>query len=222
MLAPRHEVLAPDLLGFGAAPRPRSAAALAPPAQAEWIERRLDERDVAGAVLVGHDYGGPVALTLAARRPDLVSRLVLTATNAFPDTPIPMPIRAVTWPLAGAVLEHALFSRPSLAAMTRGVVPTGDAGERRSTRLIFASALRRLEEWYEPVEHALRTVAVPVLVCWGDRDPFFTLAQGERTAAAARQGTLRVYAGCGHFVPVERPDELARDIAAHATVEAAA
>jgi pimeloyl-ACP methyl ester carboxylesterase len=123
----------------------------------------------------------------------------------------------VTLPVLGRIFEHALFSGVSLALLTRRGVPLGDRGERRSTRLIFASSLRLLRERYEPVERALRALDVPVLVCWGDRDPFFTVAQGERTAAAARYGRLRLYTGCGHFVPVERPDALAADIASFAT-----
>jgi pimeloyl-ACP methyl ester carboxylesterase len=48
-------------------------------------------------------------------------------------------------------------------------------------------------------------------VLWGDRDPFFPVAVGERTARAL--GTvLRVLPGCGHFVPEERPDEVAASL----------
>ena len=211
-LAPRHAVHAPDLVGFGTRASAAAPDQLAPPAQAAALAAELDSERVSGAVVVGHDYGGPVALTLAAQRPDLVSALVLTATNAFPDTPIPLPIRAVTWPVIGAVAERLLFSGPSLALMVRGGVDIGGSAERRSTRVIFASSLRLLRERYEPVEAALRAVDIPVLVCWGDRDPFFPLAHGERTAEAARHGRIRVYEGCGHFVPAERPDDLAADI----------
>ena len=55
-----------------------------------------------------------------------------------------------------------------------------------------------------------------MLVGWGDRDPFFPLEQGERTAAAAN-ARLHVFRGAGHFLPHERPAEVAREIAAFAT-----
>ena len=55
-----------------------------------------------------------------------------------------------------------------------------------------------------------------MLVGWGDRDPFFPLEQGERTAAAAN-ARLHVFHGAGHFLPHERPAEVARQVAAFAT-----
>lgn len=93
-----------------------------------------------------------------------------------------------------------------------GRVYLGDHGQRRTIATIFSGALTRLAELYDPVAAALQDIKIPVLVGWGDRDPFFPLAQGERTAAAAG-APLRVFPGAGHFLPHERPVEVAREIA---------
>jgi pimeloyl-ACP methyl ester carboxylesterase len=45
----------------------------------------------------------------------------------------------------------------------------------------------------------------------GDRDPFFSVEQGERTAAAAR-ASFSLYPDAGHFLPQERPTEVAADL----------
>lgn len=221
-LARDHRLLVADLLGFGASPRPGGAEGLWAGKQAEALETALDAAKIKDACVVGHDFGGPVALALSHRRPDLLRSLALLAANAFPDTPIPLPIRAVTWPLIGRIAGAALFSGPSLALMLRQGSSTpldtaiylGDDAQRRATGTIFSHALRNLAELYAPVEQALREIDVPVLVGWGDEDPFFPVAQGERTAAATRRGRLVVYPGAGHFLPSERPDELAGDIRA--------
>lgn len=88
----------------------------------------------------------------------------------------------------------------------------GDRRQRRAIATIFAHALRELESRYAAAEAALGELEVPVLVAWGDRDPFFPLSQAERTAAAASAGRLAVYEGAGHFLPGERPGELAADL----------
>jgi pimeloyl-ACP methyl ester carboxylesterase len=222
------DVVVPDLIGFGDSERPPKPTIdnVGPDAQATRIAELLDELAVPRANLVGHDFGAPVAVLLAAKRPDLVAGLTLLAGNTFPDTPVPFPLSLTTVPVTGGVFSRLLFSAPSLRLMLRKGTGAGTAppnahvylGDRRQCRTIatiFSGALTRLAELYDPVAAALEDIEVPVLVGWGDRDPFFRLEQGERTAAAV--GTpLRVFPGAGHFLPHERPAEVAGEIAAFA------
>lgn len=72
----RAEMLAPDLFAKGAGSQPDLAAAAQP-----WIAA-IDRHD--GPVhLVGHSYGGAMALLIAARRPDRIASLSLYEPTAF-------------------------------------------------------------------------------------------------------------------------------------------
>lgn len=76
-LADAYRVLAPDLIGHG-------ESSWEPP----WsIEAQLDALEHAAgdapAAWLGHSYGGRLAYELAARRPDLVERLVLLDPAIF-------------------------------------------------------------------------------------------------------------------------------------------
>lgn len=218
------DIIVPDLLGFGESATPSSLSidSLGPRAQQRALEALLDEVAVPRPVLVGHDYGGPICALLAAHRPDLASGLFVLAANTFPDTPIPFPLSLVTVPVVGPLASRVLFSRSSLRLMLRqGVGPGSEAPDAAvylghgtqsaAIATIFGGALTQLKEMYTPVENALRDVQVPVVVGWGEQDPFFSLAQGERTAAAAG-GRLRTFETAGHFLPHERPAEVAREI----------
>jgi pimeloyl-ACP methyl ester carboxylesterase len=88
----------------------------------------------------------------------------------------------------------------------------GVPGQRRAIGTIFATSLRELGERYARLPDVLARVRCPTLVAWGDCDPFLPLEQARRTAAAVPGARLAVYEGCGHFVPEERPDELAADV----------
>lgn len=219
-LAVDHRVIAPDLLGFGGSSKPRRAADLWVNQQATAVAEVLRQLGVTRVAVVGHDFGGPVAVALVARHPDLVSHLVLSATNVFPDTPIPMPVRAVTWPVVGRMVERLLFSRRGLASVLTSAVgrpvvvldPTtylGGDQQVRATRVIFAWSLRNLAALYESMPSVLDSVRVPSLVIWGTRDPFFPVAVADRTAAAIPGGRLAILEDAGHFLPEERPDEFA-------------
>ena len=218
------DVIVPDLLGFGASNRPQTLDDLHAPAQAAALDNLLDELGIDNTIVIGHDFGGPIALTLASNRPDSISALGLLSTNAFTDTPIPFPLSLATAPVIGPLARRALFSGPSLRMMLRQGVGRdstpldphthlGDRDQQRAIATIFAGSLTRLAELYGPVEAALGRIDAPAFVGWGDQDPFFDLTQGERTAATLGV-QLRVYDGAGHFLPHERPHDVAADILA--------
>jgi len=56
-------------------------------------------------------------------------------------------------------------------------------------------------------------VATPALVVWGGDDRIVPLECGERYAKSLPHARLHVVEGAGHFVDMEKPDELARLVA---------
>ena len=230
-LEPKHRVLAPDLLGFGEQPLPPSRDALLAPGQARHLLELLDREEIKEVTVVAHDFGGPVAAHLLDIAPSRVSALALFATNAFPDTPIPFPLPLVKAPLLGPLAARLMFSRRSLAMMVRRGVGKpaisldlsrylGGNHQRTVIASIFETSLRRLGGLYVPVEHAFATAGMPALVGWGDRDPFFPVAIGRRTAELLPDARFRLYEGAGHFLPDERPNELSADVLALAALVA--
>jgi len=166
------DVIVPDLLGFGASARPMSLDELHVAAQAEALDRLLDELGVTSVTVVGHDFGGPVAVALSARRPEVVAALGLAATNVFTDTPIPFPLSTVNWPAVGSLSRRALFAPMALRMMLRQGVGAGcgpidpaahlgDRAQQQAISTIFAGSLTHLEALYGPVEAHLHTWRSP-------------------------------------------------------------
>lgn len=129
------DVIVPDLLGFGASDRPPGLAGLHARGQAAAVDDLLDELGIGPVTVIGHDFGGPVALSLVARRPGAVAAMGLLATNTFRDTPIPFPLSAVNWPLLGPIARRALFSPVSLRMMLRHGVGHGATPPDAATHL---------------------------------------------------------------------------------------
>jgi pimeloyl-ACP methyl ester carboxylesterase len=115
-LAARHRVLAVDHRGHG-----RGMRALADFTLADCADDAagvLRELGVERALVAGYSMGGPIALLLARRHPDLVRGLVLCATSSNWRSPR---MRAVWWSMAGlrlalGVAPYALWRRGLRAA----------------------------------------------------------------------------------------------------------
>lgn len=224
LLAPRAYVVAPDLAGFGessSAPAHFHAAE-----QAEIVIALIRALGRGPVHLVGFDFGGPVAVLVYARAPELVATLTLAATNVLTDTKIPLPLQLVRLPMVGNLAARLLFGRLGLTMMWFAAVARRDrfrlADYRavlrfpqgvRSTRHVFQASLRDLPGLYGPVRAVLSGITVPCTLVWGDRDPFFPLAVGERTAAHIPGTRLVQLKGCGHFLPAEDPIAFARVLA---------
>lgn len=208
-LMDRHRVLVPALLGFGAEDSPSGLDARA---QARSLGRSLQEAGIARATIVGHDFGGPIALSLYELQPDVFQGLGLLATNAFPDTPIPFPLSMVNWPLIGDAMARGLFSGPALRMMLK-VYGGSELGNARAVRAIFKDSLQNLPERYGHFPAILRTIAVPSLVVWGDKDPFFPIENGRRIADELENAEFEVIDNTGHFLPEQAPLEVASAIA---------
>jgi pimeloyl-ACP methyl ester carboxylesterase len=224
LLSDHYRVVLPDLAGFGDSDPPDGDYYME--AQATHVKQLLDRLGIEEFYLGGHDFGGPVALTLIRLYPELkVKGLVLSATNVFTNTHIPAPLRTARIPVLGTLLFKLLAgNRTGLRMMY--LVATSDKNEAPWTRFkqhltpsavdltrrIFQRSLANLKNNYQMVEDSLADLTIPTLVLWGTRDPFFGLPVGDRTHQAIRGSVLKVYERTGHFVPEEKPNLVARDI----------
>lgn len=215
-------VIVPDLLGFGDSPD--APAHYHANEHAEVMVQFLTKLGIGELHLVGFDFGGPTAIRVAAKLGKRVRSLTVAATNLFPDTPIPPPLRLAKVPVLGWLFFRLAFGRLGLAMMWLGAARDRSAFPftkyqvalkghgPRTTRRIFLRSMRDLPGLYGEIERLGSSLGLPSLVLWGDRDPFFASAVGERTAKSLG-AELRVLSGCGHFVPEERPSETADAIA---------
>lgn len=197
-------VVAPDLPGFGATPPPKE-----PWGSREYAEslRVLFEADaapgsvLAPAVVVGHSFGGRVAVALAAEHPELVGALVLSGVPLLPRADR----KAKT--AAGYRLVRALH-RARLVGddrLERARQRYGSADYRRAQGVMRDVLVTLLAEHYE---EPLARLRCPVELVWADDDteaPFeVALGVEERVpqAVVTRCGPV------GHLTPLSAPSVL--------------
>jgi 2-hydroxymuconate-semialdehyde hydrolase len=225
-LAADFDVIAPDLLGYGESAKPADRD-VSMAAQAVLVPKLLDALGVDRAVLVGHDLGGAVAQRMAVDAPDHTAGLALIDSVSFDSWPIlRMRILRATAPPFARRWPRAWFAWFELTM--RPYVPKGEAreafaagleawsGDRAGAEAFMRNARAMDPRITQEVAPRLREVRVPAHVVWGRRDPFQKVRWAARLRDAVPGATLAVLDG-GHFLPWDRPAEVAREIRALAT-----
>lgn len=197
--------VAPDLPGFGATPDPPAAWGSEDYAEVvarliEGIESTDGTATGGPAVVLGHSLGGRIAVTLAARRPDLVGALVLTGAPIVPrpgpTSRSPARFRLLrTLHRAGLVGEHR---------MQQARRRYGSPDYRASEGVMRETLVRLVNETYDD---ALSKLRCPVELVWGQRDVEAPLSVAEGIRERVPQAKLTVCEG-GHIGPLEFPAEL--------------
>jgi pimeloyl-ACP methyl ester carboxylesterase len=217
LLARTRRVIAPDLPGHGGSSPLAAAPNLNP--FADRIADLLAREGVAGATVVGHSFGGSVALRLAMRHPRLVGALVLAGAAGISSSRraavFGLRLSALLKPgrriaphrrriAASAFLRTLVlggWGAADAAALSARAAEAFLAGpERHSDTFSAVVALLR-----EDPRAELHGVDCPCLVLWGARDTQVGVADAFEYARRLK-APLRVIAGCGHLLIGERPD----------------
>jgi pimeloyl-ACP methyl ester carboxylesterase len=217
-LEDRFSLIVPDLPGVGRSLPVRRGRNIFD--QVKAIEALLAHLGIARAHVVGHSVGGAIAIVLAATRPDLVDRLVLTSVGLFRnDTE-----RAVFSAVMGLTGVLMLARAPWMA----DIPFLAQQSARRyfyripdDPQLLRAGFIDYLTMDYDTalacarsgvsdaIPAAARHIQAPTLLIAAREDQSMPEANVAYTATVIPRCELRWIARCGHLPMVEKPDEYA-------------
>jgi len=188
------------------------------------LEGRLREISEAGEgrFLCGYSLGGRLALRAALREPDRYRGVVTVGATAGIDEPALRSARAEADERLAAWMEAAPIEdivsvwerQPLFADQPEPLIEEQRAGRLEQDPLGLALLLRTAGQGVlEPVWHELVMFELPLLAIAGARDEGYAAA-ARRIADTAPHATAVIVEEAGHAPQLQRPEEVARLIAA--------
>ncbi len=182
------DALAIHLPGFGPTSPPESVWGTE-----EYAELVADAiRPIAPVVLVGHSFGGRIAVRLAARHPDLVSGLVLTGAPLVRLAPASTPSLAYRivrqlnrW---GVIPDSVMEARRKKA---------GSADYNAAQGIMRNIMVKTVNENYDD---DLARVTAPTWMVWGENDTAAPTAAGEVASTRISGAHWTVVPGEAHLL----------------------
>lgn len=221
-LRDRFRCVAPDYPGFGRSLAPPGYG-FTPREHSRIVEGFVAVLGLRDLTLFVQDWGGPIGLGFAGRRPELVRRLVVGNTWAWPvngDLHFESFGRVMGGPVGRFfILRYNAFVNlllpagvrrrklaPDVMAAYRAPFPT------RASRLptaVFPREILGARDYLAEVEAGLAAVRDrPTLILWGTEDIAFRPKERERLERCFPNHRTVILDGAGHYIQEDAPDEI--------------
>src|ERR1700675_3556499 len=192
-LAKTHRVIAVDLKGFGQSDKPFDSR-YSVFDQAELLAQLIVDKDLRNLTLVGHSFGGGIALLLALeaneRLEGRITKLVLLDSIAYPQN-IPVFFRLLDVPLVSrlgvSMIQPSVQTRVALriayfddSKIDQDEVDAYAAPLRTAAgkHAIIYSARQIVPNGLAEISERYKTIELPTLILWCDHDRIVPLEVG--------------------------------------------
>lgn len=211
-LSADYWLIAPDIPGFG---RSESAAPFNFPHLVEWLAAFFEARELPSVTLLGHSFGGTLAVTFAIEYPEYVNKLLLLAPALLVSEYYSEFLKRIGVGLGLIDLGSAMsqskawvkrqiktsFYRPDSihhSVWERRLVDYQLA--RQSADVLKASAFHNLRPF-------LNKITQDVCLVWGENDKVVLPNNAQQLADLFSKTQIHLLAECGHAPMLEKPAE---------------
>jgi len=197
-----------------------------PREHSDVLERFVDRLRLKDLTIMVQDWGGPIGLGFAGRRPELVSRVIIGNTFAWP-LDAERRLRVFSWIMGGPIgrvltygfnfVPRAFFARGFAQKLPADVFDMYLAPWRKRSRRVAAviapRQLIKASPYLREVEANLPRLADrPALIVWGLKDLAFRGAERQRFEQLFPNHTTVLFDQASHFLQEDVGDQIAGSI----------
>lgn len=220
-LSKHYKVYAVDLKGFGDSPRPDDHR-YSVYDQAVLVERFLKTHHLDHVIVIGHSYGGGVALSLALMDPARIDKMVLIDAAAYAQQ-LPKLIRWLQIPVVGPLAFYLLPASYEVEDSYRYAfyddrkipkdiikVYTENLRKPGAKRVYLEASHVLIPEDIDCVSRYYRQIRIPTLILWGANDIVIRPSRAYRLHRDLRNSRLVIIPRCGHIPQEECPEAVVK------------
>ncbi len=192
--------------------------------QARIISLVMDNLNIEKSVLIGHSMGASVITHFANIYPDKVNKMILVDASIkekpqyFPGIFFHFhPLVRLGRHITRYTISMDSFNKTLLSAYHRKEIVTDKITEGYYNRFVmgdfalsFFAMSRDMNRNY--INFNLSDISKPVLIIWGEEDPWISVSEGEKLHNKFSKSTLEIISKAGHLPMEEYPDVFNRII----------
>lgn len=188
-----------DLPGFGDSSAPKDVWGVNE--YADFVESFIDELGLVQPVIIGHSFGGRLAIILGSR--GKAGKLILVdSAGVLPKRGFDYYCRVYSYKIAKKIFSLPIFRNYAEQVLSFWLDnnPSSDyVAAEGIMRKIFVKVVN------EDLQHLLQQINVPALLIWGENDTATPLADGKLMESLIPDAGLVAFAGAGHYPFLDDP-----------------
>lgn len=202
-LLPSTRVYNLDLPGFGKSTEPTEVWGI--DRYTRFIEEFCRREGIERPVLIGHSFGGRIAIMMASRT--AVDRVVLVdAAGIKPRRSLRYYIKVYSFKAARHILPYIAGRKRADCIIDRMRGRSGSSDYRNASPAMRAIMSRVVNEDLTPLLHLIKA---PTLLIWGEKDTATPLRDARKMKRLIPDAGLVSYPEAGHYSFLERPGQTA-------------
>lgn len=203
-----YTVFVPDLPGFGENTLKKEELFFED--YIAFVKEFIEKHKLRNVILVGHSFGGRIAIAFSALYPQYVSKLILAAPSGIPHS-LPSIRKKLVYVMTK--IAKPFFSLPLLSMLYKFFrkavyYAIGEMDYYKSGKLS-----KTFKNVYQvSIVDALSKIKIPTLLIWGEDDAFVPLKDGFLMREKIVDAKLIVEKNQGHKFPYEDPSAFVKDV----------
>jgi haloalkane dehalogenase len=222
-----HRVIAPDHIGCGLSDKPQDYDYTLE-RHIRNLEKLVEHLNLKPFVLMVHDWGGPIGFGLIARHPELVQKIVILNTAAYPSEVIAFRINMCRIPILAEqvirrfnafawIATHMAVAKKMPADVRRGYLFPYDSYDNRIATARFVADIpmkpgHRSYRTLKEIEQSLPRHQCPILILWGEKDFCFHDYFLRRWRDIYPHATVKTFPDAGHYVLEDAADGVLNEL----------